>query len=294
MCMYVRIVASGASEEEIVVTGTRPRENSNNAAPFINTYDLFAGQRKPRTQREEIESFIRNTPLSMQDRLNSPRLTTITAVSNTENFLDKLLYDPLADMKNVFTGNTDYMSPREIQDAKMGILGFGIPESRAGKVLELGMQELELGGTKNLISALHPLEGYSVSEAISHVESLGLSTLKDSFVLWSGLGKDGVAAAQNFVKTNGGVTLEMTPGGKWLDDMKLFGANSPFTPVEALEIWSGVSRSAAQQASGQVRAVLGSVNPQSVYKKVELPELRMNSRVTGIDEMYIFPKIGTK
>jgi hypothetical protein len=142
--------------DEIVVTGTRSRENSNNAAPFINTYDLFAGQRKPRTQREEIESFIRNTPLTMQDRLNSPRQTTITGVSKTQGLLDELLYQPFADMGNVLTGNTDYMSPREIQDAKMGILGFGIPQSRAGKVLELGMQELELGlaSSKPLFSRL--------------------------------------------------------------------------------------------------------------------------------------------
>lgn len=140
----------------------------------------------------------------------------------------------------------------------------------------------------------HPLAGLSAENVVRLVNELGLETPKDQLLLWSGLGRDGVKLSQAYARANGGITLEMTSGGKWLDEMNLFGANSPFTPEQATKIWGDVSTLMARQASGQVRTLLGQVRPRSIYMTNELSELMSNPKVIGIDEAYLKPRFTFK
>ena len=96
--------------------------------------------------------------------------------------------------------------------------------------------------------------------------------------------------SQAYAAEYGGATLEMTRGGRWLRGMDLYGDESPFTQLQADQIWGATSRSASMQASGQVRALLGQVRPTSFYHEIELPTLLNNPNVLGIDPLYLKPR----
>ncbi|MCW5590233.1 MAG: hypothetical protein KIT27_11305, partial [Legionellales bacterium] len=149
----------------------------------------------------------------------------------------------------------------------------------------------ELGSASML--AKHPLEGWTSQQVIEHANQLGLKTPRSQLILWSGLGRGdaGIRLSQEYAAANGGVTLEMTSGGKWLDQMDLFGLDSPFSQTEAREIWSKVSTQMIQHASGQVRSLIGEVNPSSVYR-AEQSEIFMNSNILGLDELNLKPRFG--
>lgn len=111
--------------------------------------------------------------------------------------------------------------------------------------------------------------------------------------MWSGLGRGnaGIRLSQEYARENGGITLEMTAGGKWLNQMDLYGATSPFSRAEAGQIWESISACMIQQARGQVRSLIGIVNPTSIYR-AEQTELFMNKNILGLDELNLKPRYG--
>jgi len=175
----------------------------------------------------------------------------------------------------------------------VGTDGFG----EAADGLAGGTEALDaLGGTADAAAtaSAHPLEGWTAQQVVDYANSLGVQTDRDQLILWSGLGpgREGILRSQAWAAEFGGTTLEMTPGGSWLDSMNIFGDNSPFTRVQAKQIWAQVSQSAAQQASGQVRVTLGWLQPDSIFEQVEYPTFMANPNVTGVDKIYLKSKYG--
>jgi hypothetical protein len=62
-------------------------------------------------------------------------------------------------------------------------------------------------------------------------EQLDVSTEKDQATFYSGPGNRKIA--EEFAVINGKITLEMTSGGKYLDNMNLFAKGSPLTKAQA-------------------------------------------------------------
>ncbi|MBN8209827.1 hypothetical protein JI666_13805 [Bacillus sp. NTK071] len=92
------------------------------------------------------------------------------------------------------------------------------------------------------------------------------------------------------------LTLERTPGGKWMDNLRLYEQlpNGKYryeeyglTLEQTNEIWSNLSSRYAEGASGAVTAFTKNVpdfiKPKTIFWSTELPQLRNNKKVKHIN-----------
>lgn len=112
------------------------------------------------------------------------------------------------------------------------------------------------------------------------VETLDVSTKPNTAIFYSGPGNR--TLAEKFAKENGKITLEMTPGGAYLDGLKLFEIGSPLTEEEATNVWARLSARYAQNASGNVYGFVNGSRSGSIFNTVEYPELLKNSDITNV------------
>jgi hypothetical protein len=109
------------------------------------------------------------------------------------------------------------------------------------------------------------------------VEKLDVTTAIGKSAFYSGQGNRKLA--EQFASAEDKTTLEMTPGGKYLDDLKLFEQDSPLKPDQAVRVWSRLSQRYAEQAAGNVFCFVTGARPTGVFTTVELPELKKNRKV---------------
>ena len=110
-------------------------------------------------------------------------------------------------------------------------------------------------------------------------------------VFWSGYEEGNKYLAQDFARRTGGKTVEMTSAGMWLeqhypyDDLvKTVG------PDAANNIWDGVAKRFAEDASGEVNAFIYKMRdnpefPAKTYMRVERPVSSKTSRWQGSSNM---------
>ncbi len=120
----------------------------------------------------------------------------------------------------------------------------------------------------------------AVDYYLALVEQLDVTTAINKSVFYSGPGNRKLAEAYAIAEDK--TTLEMTSGGKVLDDMKLFEQSSPLTPAQATQVWSRLSQRYAQQAAGDVFCFVTGARPTGVFTTVELPELKKNKKIGNI------------
>lgn len=112
------------------------------------------------------------------------------------------------------------------------------------------------------------------------VETLDVTTGVGKSVFYSGPGNRKLA--EQFALSDDKTTLEMTSGGKYLDDLKLFEKGSPVTSEQATQIWKRLSQRYAEQAAGDVYCFVTGARPTGVFTTVELPALKLNRKVESI------------
>jgi len=127
------------------------------------------------------------------------------------------------------------------------------------------------------LTELSPAERKAVlKELVSDPALLDVSTKPNTAVFYSGrvATDSGYLQARTFAEakwSDGKTTLEATVGGKFLDDLKLYGDKSQpdkFTPLldsdDADEIWTGLSERYARAAKGDVLVYQGEMRPNAV------------------------------
>ena len=111
-------------------------------------------------------------------------------------------------------------------------------------------------------------------------DKLDVSTARNAAVFYSGRGNRELAEA--FALQNGRMTLEMTRGGQFLDDLQLFAPNSPLTPEQATQVWSRLSQRFAAEASGNATGFVHGARAEGIFNTVEFPALRINPKITNV------------
>jgi len=114
-------------------------------------------------------------------------------------------------------------------------------------------------------------------------------TAPDTAFYWSGrdangvgVGPDGSGIAENIASGNGGRTLEQTLAANGVDPLPVWNQRDP----ESVRFWEDASAAFAENASGQVRAVVGSdLRPGNIWQTVEIPRLVDNPNVTSISQL---------
>lgn len=162
------------------------------------------------------------------------------------------------------------------------------------KVKTLGKADVD-----KLLSLKSPKERYEY--LMKKIELLDVSTGKNQAIFYSGskevskaVREKGYIAAREwaesyadeYFKRTGRIklTLERTPGGKWLDELDLFSNKQiGLTKEQAREVWRRLSERYAEEASGSVTAFCKYSRDTSIFKTAELPALRKNKNVTHIN-----------
>ncbi len=88
--------------------------------------------------------------------------------------------------------------------------------------------------------------------------------------------------AEKFAQAKGKFTLEMTPGGKWLDQQDLFGPGSPLTRAEGRLVWAKLSERFAVNASGEVNAFAFGAKSTSIFEVTEYPTIKASKKVQSV------------
>jgi hypothetical protein len=156
-----------------------------------------------------------------------------------------------------------------------GEFGYGFARTTAEGLKQLPgvvLPEMAIGKLGQLYNEYQLYKYYKGA-----VKTLDVATDANQAVFYSGPGNR--ALAMEFAEQNGKKTIDMTAGGKWLNEQNLY----DFLPRGmADDIWKDLSKRFADDASGQVTGFVKGARPDRVFESVEYPTLLKNKKVTNV------------
>lgn len=168
----------------------------------------------------------------------------------------------------------------------------------AEKAGNLSLAEARLDAARNILKPYLPKNPGDKWDEV--IKRLDVDSPHDGAVFWSGTANQARVTGQNdaarvFAEKRGGVTLEMTPGGRIVDGWKdvnngyPWNAESNMPGPYASELWSEVSKKYAQAVSGDVNVIQTPDklwDPRTVWHQQEKPILTFlqeTGKVTSIN-----------
>ena len=174
-----------------------------------------------------------------------------------------------------------YLSdPNNYVEAIIGLAGGGA----SGKVFRSNKNRIS-SSTPASIGEQYTAKRFESSESAyefysNKVKNLNVSSNKNGAVYYSGPGNRELA--EQFANENRKTILEMTPGGKWLENESLFGAESPVSKAQAAAIWKQLSERYARNSSGNAVGFVKGAKADRTFNTVEYPALISNPKITNV------------
>ncbi len=173
--------------------------------------------------------------------------------------------NPMIDV-NIYGADSEYavylfisLHPEVAMQLEYTVQAMGpLVESAAGRI-----GQWISGNKSQTVAAPNNVDDY-----LRIVDGIDVSTPRNGAVFYSGRGNRELA--EQFAAQNGRTTLEMTPGGRWLDQQELFGPNSPLTSDEALQVWSRLSQRFADEASGNAVGFVRGARAESISIRLNI------------------------
>lgn len=156
----------------------------------------------------------------------------------------------------------DQEAIREVVDGLKRAKDAGVSLALAtGMVIIPGPEELVVGAAVSRYSrVVAPRSvvnlgqfGDEFQELLSQIRKADFGTERNGAVFWSGFHEGNQTAAMAWAKANGKRTIEMTPGGQWLNNLDLYN-NGNLSRLEVDNLWRAASAQFARGASGKVNA----------------------------------------
>lgn len=106
------------------------------------------------------------------------------------------------------------------------------------------------------------------------VAALDFSTGSNKAVFYSGPGNH--ARAMGFAESTGAIPIDLTPGGQFLNSLKLY---ETMPAAQADAIWAQASQAYASGAQGKINLFVKGARPDRVFHTIEAPIIKANSNI---------------